>query len=135
MSGSTLVNIRLVHIWKKGVGVQKRLLYLSLFYGVALVVMVLSLLPIEHPSVSPNDKVNHIIAYTSLMILGYLAHRRYLWVLIGVIGWGILIEILQGQTSYRMMSFADVVANSAGGLLGCVVMSAIQKIRHIQTTR
>lgn len=127
--------MRLVQIAEKGVAVPKRLGFVVLFYAVATTVLVLSLLPIEHPAVSPNDKVNHLIAYASLMVLGYVAHGRYWSVAGGVICWGVLIEILQGQTAYRMMSFADILANSAGVILGCAVIVSFLKIKQIQSTR
>jgi len=112
--------------------VSKGSIFKVLFYGALITVLVLSLLPIEHPDVSPNDKVNHLIAYFSLMVLGYLAYKRYRYVTLGVIGWGIMIEILQGQTSYRMFSYADVLANSAGVVLGCAAIVIFQKFRQIQ---
>jgi VanZ family protein len=90
-----------------------------LFYLLLLIVLVLSLLPIDQPDFSPNDKVNHLLAYTVLLVSGYLAHRHLGFAGIFVVFFGVLVEILQGLTAYRMFSFADMVADSAGVALGC----------------
>lgn len=90
----------------------------SLFYMSLLTVLVLSLLPIDHPDISPNDKVNHVLAYAALSVLAYLAHRRRITAVLGVFAFGALVEILQGLTGYRFMSFADVVANGIGAVIG-----------------
>ena len=90
-----------------------------LFYLLLLVVLVLSLIPIDQPDFSPNDKVNHLLAYTVLLVSGYLAHRHLGYVGLFVVLFGVLVEVLQGLTAYRMFSFADMVANSTGVALGC----------------
>ena len=105
-----------------------------LFYLLLLGVLVLSLLPIDQPDFSPNDKVNHLVAYGVLMVSGYLAHRHLGLAALIVILFGVLVELLQGLTSYRMFSFADMVADCAGVALGCAVILAarpiIKKIRQ-----
>lgn len=98
-----------------------------LFVGLLLVVLVLSLLPISHPEVSPNDKVNHFIAYAVLAIAGVLAYRSKLWVSLFVINWGVFIELLQGMTEYRHYSMADAVANTAGVFIGIAAMVIWQR--------
>jgi len=105
-----------------------RKLFVIWFYLLLVSVLILSLLPIEHPDVSPNDKVNHLIAYGTLMIFGILAHQRFLAVAIGIVCFGIIIEILQGQTGYRWMSYADMVANSIGVLISCIVLWLYKKL-------
>jgi VanZ family protein len=99
------------------------------------IVLVLSLLPIGHPSVSPNDKVNHFIAYGSLMILGFGGFRSLKWVALFVIAWGMLIEGLQGLTSYRLLSYADILANSAGVVLGAAAIVGYQTIKRRISTK
>jgi VanZ family protein len=115
--------------------VKKQYLFRGLFYGLLMAVMVLSLLPIDHPTASPNDKVNHLITYGVLMLTGYFAHQSLFKVALFVIGWGLLIEVLQGQTSYRMLSYADGVANTAGVLLACAGIVGYQKIKNRHSTR
>jgi len=90
-----------------------------LFYLMLLIVLVLSLLPIDQPNFSPNDKVNHLLAYAALLVSGYLAHRHLGFAGLFVVLFGVLVEVLQGLTSYRMFSFADMLADSAGVALGC----------------
>jgi len=97
--------------------------YLVVFYLLMATVLVLSLLPIDHPDASPNDKVNHLIAYFSLGISGYFAYRQIGLMALIVCSFGVLVEFLQGLTSYRMFSVADMAANSAGVLLACASIS------------
>ena len=42
------------------------------------------------------------------------------WVFFGVAAYGMLMELLQGQTGYRSLELADAVANSIGAALGLV---------------
>jgi VanZ family protein len=98
-------------------------------------ILVLSLLPIGHPSASPNDKVNHFIAYGSLMLVGYGGYRSFKWVGLFVIAWGVLIEGLQGLTSYRLLSYADILANSAGVVLGAAAIVGYQTIKRRISTK
>lgn len=100
------------------------------FWAAMIGVMVLSLLPIDHPDVSSNDKVNHLIAYGFLMAVGAFGFK-HLWQTAGVVVlWGVLIEFLQGMTAYRFFSVADMVANCAGVALvyaGIVVINKFKK--------
>ena len=91
-----------------------------LFGGLMLlVVAILSLMPIDGGGV--NDKVGHLLIYA---FLGgwFAAIARSLRVLFAslaaLVGYGILIELLQGLTGYRYAEFADVVANTAGCAVG-----------------
>lgn len=111
---------------------MKQTLYRLVFIGLLLAVLIGSLLPISHPSVSPNDKVNHFVAYAILMISGALAFRTYWKVALFVIAWGVFIEILQGQTAYRMYDMADAVANSGGVALGYIATMLWLKIAPIK---
>ncbi len=84
-----------------------------------LTIAVLSLTPIDHPSGS-NDKVNHLIAYFVLAGLVDWSYphpgQRWWWKLLIVAGYGVVIEILQGMTAYRMLSWWDALANFTGAL-------------------
>ena len=99
------------------------------FVVLAVVILVLSLLPIEHPQISPNDKLNHLLAYGMLAALGGFGYR------IGFAGsvaflWGVLIEELQGLTGYRLFSVADIVANGIGVGLGLGLVWLFNLWRH-----
>lgn len=101
-----------------------------LVFMVALVaVTVLSLLPLEHPSISPNDKVNHLLGWGLIGVLAGLGwpRRRIVWPLLWGYSW--LIEVAQGQTEYRLFSVADGFANLAGLVLAVVLLSLWYKMR------
>ena len=100
------------------------------FYGLMAAILILSLLPIEHPDISPNDKLNHLIAYGGLMIAGYLGYRNVRWIIPVVFSFGVLVELLQGLTGYRYMSFADVLANGAGIVVGVCCIGLVIGIRR-----
>ena len=93
------------------------------FVLMLVLVMVLSLAPVSQPDFSPNDKVNHFIAYGALSLVGLFAFRQAIITLVGLFCYGILIEFLQGMTEYRFASAADVVANSLGLAIGAGVFS------------
>ncbi|TCS42673.1 VanZ family protein [Reinekea marinisedimentorum] len=96
--------------------------YQAVFYAALLTVFILSLLPVGHPDFSPNDKVNHLFAYLVLMVLGFLAHRKPGITALKVVLFGVLIELLQGLTGYRLFSLLDIVANSCGVLAGYLLV-------------
>lgn len=98
-----------------------------LFSGALLGVLVLSLLPVEHPEFASNDKINHLLAYAALTMMGLLASFSERRVIVGVFFWGILIEFLQGLTAYRFFSAADMLANGAGVLLGAGVIVLLDR--------
>lgn len=100
------------------------------FVCLLIAVTVLSLLPIGHPSVAPNDKLNHLLAWGALGFLGGLGWRGrwQLWPLLWAYSW--LIEVLQGVSGYRLFSLADGFANLAGLLLGIVLVGCWVKMRR-----
>lgn len=99
-----------------------RTAFKAVFVSAMLFVLVLSLLPIDHPDISSNDKINHLIAYGFLMVSGFAGYRKVLWVALVVFFWGVFIEFLQGMTDYRVLSWLDVLANSAGIFIGCLLI-------------
>ena len=72
--------------------------------------------PVQAPSVLYGDKLGHFSAYFLMMawFAQLYARPRYLLLLIFFILLGVVIEILQSQTSYRLFEFADMIANSLG---------------------
>ncbi len=56
-------------------GYNRYILY-GQFFVLMAAIAVLSLLPIEQPSFSPNDKLNHLIAHGELALSGLLALKR-----------------------------------------------------------
>lgn len=68
-----------------------------------------------------GDKLQHLVAYASLMawfaqVQTGGAERRITALLL--VAMGIALEFAQGLTGYRFMSFADMVANTAGVAVG-----------------
>ena len=100
-----------------------RRIWLILGWGMVFLVAVLSLIP--SPQVLgpmlPSDIVIHLLAYSSLMLwFGciYSTGRRYLVLGLGLILIGIVLEFLQGMTSYRSFEYKDMLVDVFGVLLG-----------------
>ena len=80
---------------------------------------VVSLLPV--PDVGVSDKLSHVAVY--FVLAGWFSllvvNRVWLgWTAVGLIGYGMLIEVLQGMTAYRYPEWGDVLANAGGVLTG-----------------
>ncbi len=94
-----------------------------LFVAAALLVMVMSLLPLGPDAPSLGwDKANHLVSFAFLGLLGcraYPAHMRL--VLVGLLAYGGLIEVLQSFTAYRRGEWADLLADALGLTLGWLV--------------
>lgn len=84
----------------------------------------LSLMPMpELVGKNINDLFLHFIAYGGVMwsfTQGY-PETRIVKLMAGLIVWGILLEVMQGLTSYRLFEWMDMVANSFGVVLGWVL--------------
>ena len=85
--------------------------------------------------IANKDKYVHFIFYFCFTIfwLTYLQKRKYnIWneilVLLFAIGYGILMEVLQGTlTTYRSPDVLDVVANSTGAMFGVLFIKGFLK--------
>ncbi|WP_119393868.1 VanZ family protein [Salinibius halmophilus] len=102
----------------------------------SLVILIASLWPASGPATG-NDKIDHLLAYGALMLLWYLYFRSHtltklaiIW--LGVVAYGGIIEFLQGLTSYRFASIADMIANSAGAGLMLLLILGWLRIRKPQ---
>lgn len=87
-----------------------------------LAVAILSLAPM--PASGVSDKLAHLLTY--FLISGWfalIARNRVIlgWSLLGLIGYGMVIELLQAQTAYRHAEWADVLANSCGCIAGSLL--------------
>lgn len=91
-------------------------------YGWLALVATLSLIPSPPSPPGPLgwDKAQHALAYGFLAWwwLQALEGRRALAVVVALIGYGILIECLQGLSGIRHFSVADMIANTVGVALG-----------------
>ena len=87
-----------------------------------LMVGTVSLMPV--PDVGVNDKFSHLLTYFFLGgWFGLLAANRAIlgWTIIGLIAYGILLELLQGMTAYRYAEWGDVLANASGTFAGILL--------------
>lgn len=95
--------------------------YSAAFVVLALVAIV-SLLPV--PDMGGSDKLLHFAAYAGLSAGFALLVRnlsRLLWVVFGLVLYGVALEFLQGLTGYRLMDIADMLANTVGVVVGVAV--------------
>lgn len=79
--------------------------------------------PYPIPS-SQYDKINHLLAFIQLTVVSRLAwpDLSRAWIALGVLGFGLVIEVTQAQLPYREFSLLDLAADGAGvaiGLLPC----------------
>ena len=98
-------------------------------------VLTLALLPDPDPRLSTGwDKGNHLLAFAVLAFLGCWAlHGRWLIVAIGLLSYGVLIEVLQSLTGYRYAEWADLLADGLGILVGLGVFG-LQAWLHYRLT-
>lgn len=90
------------------------------FYAASTLVAVLSLVPSAAlPPTSISDKVEHVIAYAVLGLLGAASSERsVIRVILGLAVFGIAIELLQTFSPGRSPDLLDVLADIAGATLG-----------------
>jgi VanZ family protein len=87
-----------------------------------LLVGAVSLMPV--PDVGVNDKFSHLVTYFFLGgWFSLLATNRVSlgWTIVGLIAYGILLELLQGMTAYRYAEWGDVLANASGTMGGILL--------------
>lgn len=74
-----------------------------------------------------SDKIQHVSAFFIFAALFHLAWSRSFWlyVFLPLLAYGGLIELLQGMTTWRSMSWGDVVADAVGILLYYAVYKLI----------
>ena len=79
------------------------------------------------------DKANHWLAFSTLAITACLAfphaRRRYAGVALGLLAFGVFIELVQSQIPSRSAEVLDVVADSFGIGAGLLVMVVWQRLR------
>lgn len=104
-------------------------------WQLALLISVLAILylattsqPYPVPS-SPNDKINHLIAFTELTILARLGWPRLsgLWLIPPLLLFGFAIEMIQSQLPYREFSLADLAADAAGVAVGLLPWPGVKR--------
>ncbi|VAX13876.1 hypothetical protein MNBD_GAMMA24-1717 [hydrothermal vent metagenome] len=71
-----------------------------------------------------GDKIEHFLAYGLLMgwfAQIYILPKPRLWLMLGFILMGVLLEVLQGMTEFRTYSYADMAANGGGVFIGLLL--------------
>ncbi|EYS92809.1 hypothetical protein CF68_29125 [Cupriavidus sp. SK-4] len=101
-----------------------------LFWGCAAAVLALSLMPPTQPLPTTGwDKGNHMLAFAVLGVLGRRAYSGRGWaVLLGLVAYGGLIELLQGQTVYREADWLDLLADSVGLAAGMALDWLVRRL-------
>lgn len=69
---------------------------------------------------SPNDKINHLIAFLELTLVTRLAWPKLsvFWYAPALLGFGLALEAVQANLPYRDFSMGDLAADAAGICLG-----------------
>lgn len=103
-----------------------RRLWWSVWFSGLAGLLTLSLLPLPGPppAVPHWDKLLHTLAYALLMgwaVPLFTAARGWTLAALGLLGWGVMIEGLQGLLPWRSIEMADVLANALGVLLGSLL--------------
>jgi VanZ family protein len=103
------------------------------FYAGAALVGALSLVPSRAlPSTDISDKLEHLLAYAALGLVGVATARngnRVVLSILGIIAFGIGIEILQMFAPGRHAEVGDVLADAAGAIIGGAVAMMLRRKR------
>jgi len=106
---------------------QLKLTKLWLILGALLIALIWYLSLTADPpdtGIDNGDKIGHFLAYGLLMgwfAQIYIQLKPRLWLMLGFILMGVLLEILQGMTAVRTYSYADMVANTTGVFIGLLL--------------
>ena len=98
----------------------------GLFIASLLIILVLSLMPDSggEQFFPGQDKVAHAIAFCWLFVSGWLGKGRPVKITglaLVLVGYGVLIEILQSFTGYRMAEWGDLLADIIGIVTGVLL--------------
>ena len=114
---------------------ERKFLFLAITWTVFVVVASLvSFNSVPKVKVIGSDKLVHFLFYLIFVVFWGLVKRQSyfkikydLLIVAFAILYGIIIEILQGVlTKTRQADFYDVVANSLGAIVGCVVLFCVK---------
>jgi len=87
----------------------------------AVLIAALTLMPIPSGVVSGSDKFHHILAFACLAFpLPFVRPRLALWVVVGVISYGGVIELIQPAFG-RTAEWLDLLADGVGAVIGATV--------------
>lgn len=96
------------------------------FCAAAIVVLYFALAPVSgREPLTGWDKANHVLAFATLAVLGLLGWAsRERVVLTALLGYGLLIEVLQLATVDHHFDLHDIAADAVGLALGWCVLRA-----------
>lgn len=99
------------------------------FWLSALLLLVLALIPTSHALPTTGwDKSNHLLAFCTLTLLGLSAYRgKRVLTMLGLVGYGGLIEVLQSLTPTRSAEWGDLLADALGVGLAWLLMTAFER--------
>ena len=104
-----------------------KLFFKFLFVSALVAITVLALLPIEMltaPVFNWWDKAQHALAFAVLGVLGFAAYpSRPARVVLGLVLYGIAIELAQLAVGWRFGEWEDVLADTAG-------LALVWRLRH-----
>ena len=93
--------------------------------ALALIIAVLTLAPMPLGGPSGSDKLYHILAFASLAFpLPLVRPRLAIWVVVGVIAYGGVIELIQPFFG-RQAEWADLLADAIGAVMGAAAGYAL----------
>jgi VanZ family protein len=83
------------------------------------------------PDFEGADKLNHLLAFGSMGLAGLLScaggWQRALGAAAGLLAYGGFIELVQSQLPTRTASWADLLADACGILLGLLLAAALRR--------
>lgn len=111
------------------------ILWRWLLASAMLALLVLSLMPASLSVPGTGwDKSNHALGFAVLAFLAYWAWRGHILLsLLGLLGYGALIEVLQSLTPDRMAEWSDLWADGVGLLIGAVLASMVQRLAIVRS--
>ncbi len=97
-------------------------------------VAILSLLPPERlPSdVEFSDTLLHALGYAVLGALAVASGLGPATALVGVVAFGLLLEVAQLLTGYRSFEWRDLLADAAGAAIGICAAAVARRVRTSQ---
>jgi VanZ family protein len=115
--------------------VNARLLRLA-FWAASAFAFIAAVMPHETaPDFGAGDKVNHMVAFLTLAVLGRLAypHVRLRWLLAGLALFGLIIEVVQMIPALnRDADPRDWLADMAAALAGMALVSGWRRVHDTE---